>query len=237
MNEAHVISADEYKKWEANWAAQAAAPDPYTFFSPDGQVQTGVVFPFDTLRYLFSAVGVETIKVRFGLRQFDGDRPAQFYPMLVGVGATGPDSEVQILTPYFISSTAMYDYSPSNGSEGEGNLPVALMEEWKKNWYEKAKVKAVDAKMFQVNPQLTPDEQGFLRGYSYSVKEMMAALGAFQQEASIHLRFGLHKYYSLLPAPDSPLTEFYTFGLILYSSRAADDSGYYDFSAPCPFTC
>ncbi len=235
MSDTHVISADEYKQWEANWAAQAAVPDPYTFFSPDGQVQTGVVFPFDTLRYLFSAVGVVTIKVRFGLRQFTDGRPAQFQPVLFGVGAAGPANEVQILTPYFISSDVTYDYSSPN--EGEGNLPVALMEEWKKNWYEKAEAKEIDAKLFLVNPQLASDEQGFLRGYSYSVSEMMAALGSFKGEAAIHLRFGLHKYYSLLPAPDSPLTSFYTFGLIMYSSESGEDSGYYDFSAPCPYTC
>jgi hypothetical protein len=268
MSKAHVISDAECDEWTENWRALASDSEPYTFFKPDGRVQTGVIFPFGTLRYLFSAVGVTTVRVRFGLRRFTDGRPPQFHLILFGVGATGPHGEVQTLTPYFTSSSFTHHHHYAQDSQAQGNLPMALMKGWKKSWFRKVMKDRIGSQMFTVNPQLLsppapPAEDSFLRGYSYSITEMMQALGRFKGAANIHFKFGLHKYYSLLPTPDAPLTHFYTFGLILYaatkaqpgpdsrlfsqqdssSARASDgsevidDSGYYDFSAPCPYTC
>lgn len=267
MSEAHVLSAAECNEWKANWKALAHDADPYTFFKPDGRVQTGVIFPFQTLRYLFSAVGVTTVKVRFGLRRFADGRPPQFHLILFGVGPAGPNKKVQTLTPYFTSSSFTHHHHYAKDNQAQGNLPLALMKGWKKNWFKKVMKERVGAPLFTVNPQLPPfhEESGFLKGYSYSIAEIMQALGRFEGAASIHFKFGLHKYYSLLPTPADKLTHFYTFGLILYAATKAqpgpdsrlislkgdlrtgngsgddgeviDDSGYYDFSAPCPFTC
>lgn len=242
MNEDFVISTTKYDEWVANWKKQEYTSGPYPFFNHDGQVHTGVSFPFSSLSYLFSAVGVVTIKVRFGLREASDGRPAQFYPVLFGV-----DNTDTIITPHFISSVFTYGQPEASPSESHGNLPMALMERWKKQWYGKAEAKQVGVGMFTVNPQLDPENQGFLQGYSYPMKEMMAAVGALPGAASVHLLFGLHEYYSLPVTDGDERTSFNTFGLILYAAtesgqegaggKIISESGYYDFTAPCPFTC
>jgi hypothetical protein len=262
MSRHTIISAAECKTWTDNWLRQQDNTNPYTFFLHEKSVQTGVIFRFDSLRYLFSTPGIVTIKVRFGLREFTTGRDPEFHLILSGFDKTNTTR----ITPYFTSSAFTHHHHYQKSSKAQGNLPQALMKLWKKSWRKKVRYGVVDRKMFCVSPaQLNPDESDFLQGYNYSVQEMMNALGTFPGVADIHFKFGLHKHYNLDEGLEAKKFR-YTFGLILYAavqavsdldptklselrtvgsadyvgandSTVIDESGYYDFTAPCPHTC
>ncbi|WP_035565496.1 hypothetical protein [Hymenobacter sp. IS2118] len=235
-----VIPAVEFDQWVYNWKNKEHETGPYDFFAQKGRVQTGMIFAFDEMRYLLSATGIVTVKIRFGLRESEDGQAPQFNLVLFGA-----DMDNQVITPYFTSSAVTYHDSDSTKPQPEGNLPQALMREWQKNWHEQAKAGTVDQEMFKVR-------YGFLQGYNYPVNEFMAALGTFKGVSTIHITYGLHKYYTLYETAESPLSFVHTFGLVLYASTKAiggpdgdvgapnpiiDDSGYYDLTAPCPQTC
>ncbi|TDN39149.1 hypothetical protein E4631_24205 [Hymenobacter sp. UV11] len=254
-----ILPANEYENWIKNWEKMEHRTGPFNFFMHEGKVQTGVIFHFNSLRYLFSTTGVVTIKVRFGLSEPGGGRVPQFHLVLFGV-----DSQNTIITPYFTSSSFTHHHHYSKDVTGEGNLPRELMRLWKKSWHKNVEDGIVNKHMFFLHRT----NGGFLKGYNYALKEIMDAVGSFTGTSDIHIKFGLHKYYALQEKPESELAFVHTFGLILYAGThtdeatgsalapntsvrlndttsspsstdgdVIDESGYYDFSAPCPFTC
>ncbi|RYE90526.1 MAG: hypothetical protein EOO37_02765 [Cytophagaceae bacterium] len=246
-----ILSVAEYAKWTKNWENAEHHRGPFDFFMHKGKVQTGVIFHFDSLRYLFSTTGVVRIKIKFGLSEpIDGDNP-RFHPILFGV-----DGNDTIITPYFVSSSFTHHHHYPKDEEGTGNLPQELMRLWKKSWRKNVSDGTVDQRMFF----LTRHDGGFLKGYTYELKEIMSAVGALSGTSDIHIKFGLHKYYTVPTEQEPTLSFVHTFGLMFYAGIKVDDaasadlnildkqadgvdgevvdeSGYYDFSAPCPFTC
>lgn len=241
MHSHHVIPETEYYAWTERWRQVELTKGWYEFFlNEHNEVQAGVRFSFDSLRYLFSTPGVTNVKIRFGLKHSD-NHGLRFHLLLFGA-----DKDGQILTPYFTSAAFTYHQHYPAKEVAEGNLPAVLMEEWKKEWHHKVKEGSINQQMFKIH-------YGFLQGYTYPLKEIMAAVGTFKGASTIHIKFGLHKYYALYETPDSALEYVHTFGLMLYAEAPAaasltqegtplageeeEDSGYYDFTAPCPHTC
>ncbi|HEX8426397.1 hypothetical protein [Hymenobacter sp.] len=260
MHPQHVIPETDYYAWVERWKQVELTKDRYKFFlREDGRVQTGMTFDFDTLRHLFSTPGVTYVKIRFGLNHSQEHGP-RFHLLLFGA-----DKDNQVLTPYFTSAAFSHHHQYSAPSVGEGNLPAILMEEWQREWHQKVKEGSIDQKMFKVH-------YGFLQGYNYPLKEIMQAIGTLRgpsvtkDNLTIHIKFGLHKYYSLYETRESELEYVYTFGLMLYAEAPTgsslaptgsaerfaepaltqnqplalsreEESGYYDLTAPCPQTC
>lgn len=233
----HIISATEYDTWVYNWKRQEHTTSPYTFFLHKEKMQTGMAFEFDHLRYLLSTTGVTTVKIRFGLHEFTDGQDPKFHLVLFGA-----DGGNEVITPYFTSPAFTHHHNdyPVQG-DSEGNLPQALMKEWEKDWQDQVTAGTVGQQNFKIR-------YGFLQGYNYPLKEFMEALGTFKGASTIHIKFGLHKYYDRYETPESVLIHVHTFGLVLYACTKApdgdatkavviDESGYYDLTAPCPQTC
>ena len=253
-----ILSNAEYRDWTQNWkdAAAKSGPFPYFMGKDELQIQTGVVFHFHTLRYLFSTPAVVTIRVRFGLDKPADDDTARFHLILYGV-----NSHDEIITSKYTSSSFTHHHHYPQDVLNEGNLPQVLMHLWKENWHEQATAKQVSKDNFMISGE----EGGWLKGYSYPLREVMDAVGTFKGASHIHIKFGLHEYYYTLEGADAEPTLLNTFGLILYAgTRAVEgmstpatgattqapsvsvsggliteetDSGFYDFTAPCPYTC
>lgn len=238
------IPETQYTTWVANWAAQEKTTEPFPFFTDEatGAVQTGARFDLNDISLLLSTVGITTVKVRFGLQ--DTAKGWQFHLLLFGTNSNG-----DIITPYLTAPVVMERrLTIMDSSDGPGNLPQVLMQEWRKGWFNEAVDGSVDVSMFKTFDDL------LLRGYQYPVSEIMNALSAFGGAETIYMAFGLHKYLSLYgTSVDSPTT-IQTFGLIIYAVlkekfslnmdgkllaevTLTEDSGYYDLSAPCPYTC
>jgi len=258
MHPQHVIPETKYYAWVERWRQKELTKDQYKFFlQEDGRVQTGMTFDFTILRHLFSTPGVTNVKIRFGLKK-SKKHGLRFHLLLFGA-----DKDNQVLTPYFTSSAFTHHHEYPATSVGEGNLPAILMDEWQREWHQKVKDGCIDQKMFKVR-------YGFLQGYNYPIKEIMQAIGSLRSPAvtkdtlRIHIKFGLHKYYSMYETPESELEYVRTFGLMLYAEAPTsfslapgenadplaetaqtqalllsrdEESGYYDLTAPCPQTC
>ncbi|WP_146151512.1 hypothetical protein [Dyadobacter jiangsuensis] len=183
----------------------------------------------DDFETLVSTPGVAVIKVRFGFEP--GENP--FKLVLFGVDSAG-----QIITPYYAHTPA--DFREAGEGPG-GNVPDVLARQWIKYWERKGHEGEITSPLFRT-------QYGFLNGYNYPVKELLAALFRFEKMPKIYLRFVLHRYF---PAANEEvqkeLTGSYAFGLLFQAiSNKEDgsgalgidpDSGYYDLSAPCPRTC
>ncbi len=261
MHLCYILPESEYEVWTQNWKNVAGSTGPLPYFLHEDKVQTGVKFHFNSLRYLFSTPSVITIKVRFGLREFPDGRTPQFHLILFGINSRG-----RVVTPYFTSDSFTHHHHYPKDVEDKGNLPQALMRLWKKSWHKKVASGVVSRQMFMLKwGDKENKDGGFLEGYNYSLRELMDAVGTFPGTSTLHIKFGLHKYFSVVP--DMELSFVHTFGLIIYADARAksergiiglaattafepqaakstldenselDQSGYYDFSAPCPYTC
>jgi hypothetical protein len=260
MHPQHVLPETEYYAWVEHWKQKELTKDRFDFFMREnGEIQTGMTFDFDTLRHLFSTPGVTNVKIRFGLKHTEKHR-LRFHLLLFGA-----DKDNQVLTPYFTSAAFTHHHQYPATPVGEGNLPAILMNEWQEEWRRQVKDGCIDQKMFKLS-------YGFLQGYNYPLKEIMQAIGSLRgpgvtkDTLQIHIKFGLHKYYSLYETPESELKYVHTFGLMLYAEAPTgaspvttgtieqladpalsgnrplafdsdEESGYYDLTAPCPRTC
>jgi len=217
----NLISEQVFDNWTIAWKELEFDQKPYEFFKKDGQLLTAVVFDATDMTSLISTTGVSTVKVRFGL---DAENVA-FKIILFGT-----DSYGQILTPYYVSARDVY----SGLGDDEGEVPIELINQWKKNWIEKGSSGEISNKSF-----LTP--YGFTRGYNYPLKEFIQTLFKFETAPDIFIEFVLHEYYGVNYLKTQEITS--TFGVVLHgkdSSKELNDGktdGYYDLTAPCPRTC
>ena len=247
-----IISIAEYTSWTTNWLDKLKNDaGSFPFFMHGNQIQTGAVFDFDDAQYLFSTPGVVTIKVRFGLRQSNDGSSWEFQLILFGV-----DNLDNMTTPYYTTSPFALQLAGTEEKD-EGNLPQVFMEQWRENWRVAVSGGSVGRQLFML--EWEEGDNKYLRGYNYPLKEIMQAMLAFTGKSDIHLKFGLHKYYSMYQ-PVTPPVLIQTFGLILYAGvrtegspttvlgtiegflggnkeEIIEESGFYDFSAPCPHTC
>lgn len=234
-----------YTTWVANWEAQEKTSNPFPFFTdPDtGSVQTGARFDLRDISLLLSTVGITTLKIRFGLQHVTAN-DWQFHLLLFGANSKG-----EIITPYLTAPVVMErQLTIMTPTDGPGNLPQVLMQQWRQGWFAEASDGSIDVAMFKTKDDL------LLRGYNYPASEVMKALGMFDGSETMYIAFGLHKYLSMYETAVEAPTAIQTFGLILYAIfkenfsltldkkllvdvTLVEDSGYYDLSAPCPFTC
>ncbi|PSL34127.1 hypothetical protein CLV60_101496 [Dyadobacter jiangsuensis] len=210
-------------------AGAGTQPRTLWLFNLGSKLLLGDYLDGDDFETLVSTPGVAVIKVRFGFEP--GENP--FKLVLFGVDSAG-----QIITPYYAHTPA--DFREAGEGPG-GNVPDVLARQWIKYWERKGHEGEITSPLFRT-------QYGFLNGYNYPVKELLAALFRFEKMPKIYLRFVLHRYF---PAANEEvqkeLTGSYAFGLLFQAiSNKEDgsgalgidpDSGYYDLSAPCPRTC
>lgn len=224
------ISDEVFAKWAAQWQALEHSREPFGFFNLGSKLLLGDFFDGNDFETLVSTPGISVIKVRFG---FDTEETA-FKLVLFGVDSAG-----QIITPYYAHAPA--DFREAGDGPG-GNVPDVLAKQWIRYWEEKGHAGEIISPLFRT-------QYGFLNGYNYPVKELLAALFRFEKMPKIYIRFVLHRYF---PAANEEvqkeLTGSYAFGLLFQgiANRGGDtsgligpdeESGYYDLSAPCPRTC
>ncbi|MCF0074677.1 hypothetical protein LZD49_29600 [Dyadobacter sp. CY261] len=222
------ISDELFAKWAAQWQALEHSREPFNFFKSGDQLLLGDYFDSADLETLVSTPGITVIKVRFG---FDTEEK-QFKLVLFGVDSAG-----QIITPYYAHAPA--DFRPSGDGPG-GNVPDVLAKQWIRYWEEKGHADDITSTLFR-------SQYGFLNGYNYPVKELIAALFNFTKMPKYYIRFVLHRYFKFAEEPGiGDLEASYTFGLLFQAIPDQKesgligpdaDSGYYDLSAPCPRTC
>ena len=224
------ISDEVFVKWTAQWQALEHSREPFGFFNLGSKLLLGDFFDGNDFETLVSTPGIAVIKVRFG---FDTEE-TKFKLVLFGVDNTG-----QIITPYYAHAPA--DFREAGDGPG-GNVPDVLAKQWIRYWEEKGHAGEIASPLFRT-------QYGFLNGYNYPVKELLAALFRFEKMPKIYIRFVLHRYF---PAANEDvqkeLTGSYAFGLLFQAmaNRGGEssvvlgpdeESGYYDLSAPCPRTC
>jgi len=223
------ISDEVFTKWAAQWQALEHSREPFGFFNLGSKLLLGDYFDGDDFETLVSTPGIAVIKVRFGFETGEN----AFKLVLFGVDNAG-----QIITPYYAHTPA--DFREAGDGPG-GNVPDVLARQWIKYWEQKGHAGEIASPLFRT-------QYGFLNGYNYPVKELLAALFRFEKMPKIYIRFVLHRYF---PAANEEvqkeLTGSYAFGLMFQAiSNKGDgsdalgidaDSGYYDLSAPCPRTC
>ncbi|GGM95638.1 hypothetical protein GCM10010967_31370 [Dyadobacter beijingensis] len=222
------ISDELFAKWTAQWQALEHSREPFGFFKTGEKLLLGDYFDSGDLETLVSTPGIAVVKVRFG---FETDK-REFKLVLFGVDSAG-----QIITPYYAHTPG--DFRPSGDGPG-GNVPDVLAKRWIRYWEQKGYADDVTSTFFR-------SQYGFLNGYNYPVKELIAALFKFTEMPRFYIRFVLHKYFPFAEDPAiADLEASYTFGLLFQAipdkaetgALGIDaDSGYYDLSAPCPRTC
>ena len=230
---ANCISDHDFIVWTANWQELENSPGTFPFFKQDEKLMLGFYFDSTDIETLFSTPGIATIKVRFG---FSDDK--KFKIILFGT-----DNVAERLTPYYTANAP--DYKPVGSGPQHGNVPSALANLWREHWRTYGSKNDITSQMFMTH-------YGFLRGYNYSLKELIDALFNFKIMPKLYIAFVLHKYRPIAGASfTSAVDEAYVFGLLFQSIpnktgndpesndnvMAADDGGYYDLSAPCPRTC
>lgn len=218
---ANLISEKVFDNWSIAWKELEFDQKPYEFFKREEGLITAAVFDAADMTSLISTIGVSTVKVRFGL----DEENRSFQILLFGTDNTG-----QILTPYYVQARNVY----SGLGQEEGEVPIELINQWKRNWIVKGSADEISNKSF-----LTP--YGFTRGYNYPLKEFIQTLFKFEKAPDILIEFVLHEYYGVNYLTTKEMTS--TFGVVLHGndvSKGLDDGkdgGYYDLTAPCPRTC
>jgi hypothetical protein len=142
----NLISEKVFDNWTIAWKELEFDQKPYEFFKTEKGLITAAVFDAADMTSLISTTGVSTVKVRFGL----DTESATFQVLLFGT-----DNHGQILTPYYVQARNVY----SALGQDEGEVPIELINQWKKNWIDKASAGEISNKSF-----LTP--YGFTRGYN-----------------------------------------------------------------------
>jgi len=224
-NAVSLISDESFSTFTAEWFEAVNNDKPLTpfFLGKNGSRINNVSFTRNDIVALLSTVGIQTVKVKFGIR--DGA-----FTLILFAG----DKSGKRISAYY-TGKPQEEVLASNASEP---VPSTLALEWIENW------RKFDG---DLNNSLfkTACSAEYLLGYTYTMRDLMDSLFQPSNKVGNYLLFDfvLHKAYFPGAEKEDQVTE--TFGMVLIQSDTEQttltdpdpNDVFYDLSAPCPPTC
>lgn len=287
-----ILTQNDYNTYATSWVNTVSDPatkDLSEYFTV-GQLDSiklltdRINFKAGSIAQLVSTVGASNIKARFILQPTtDAIEKKHFTLVLFATDAFNTRlSSYYMAEPYwldtaatetllheveaYVASGAVYNMDGVLDAalpiEFQGAVPDALAMTWVANWYLASLNVTINQGLLA--PGIVNGSYGFLRGYTFDLKDFLAPLQQVsnflvlnEPDTLIAIKLGLHAYSYANPNGDNVPTQ--TLGLIVQYPTGAlgkteesinatedettsvgsidDDSVFYDMSAPCPPSC